>query len=163
MKRLTHCIILIISCIAIKGNTQLLNYKVGLTVQCKNKIIQSEVEIYIKNKLRQTKDIDLVMGKKRNPQWLFLIDIHILEGEYESGRKTGMLAISTIIFEKLLNSEIIPERRKFREEFPATNMPSSSLALYNTENINQYCKLVLNDLDNQLQQYRDARLKYFKQ
>ena len=155
MKRLTYCIIIVICCIAIKGNTQLTNYKVGLIVQCENRIIQSEVEIYIKNKLRKTKDIDLVMGKKQYPQWQFLIDIHILEGEYESGRKTGILAISCIIFEKLVNSEIIPERQKFREEFPAVNIPETSLALYNRENITDYCDSILNDLDNDLQTYRD--------
>ena len=166
MKRLTVSILLIICCISMKGNTQiknLPNFRIGLKVQCENKIIQSKVEINMKRKIREIGDIDMVEGRTKNPLWLKLISIHILEHQYMSGESTGRVSICTDIYSKIGLYEFNKFQQNFRKEFPAIEIPTGSISTCNTDNLTEYCENIVNELDNQLQWYRDNRKRYFQQ
>ena len=115
-------------------------FNVGIIITCDNNHIKTSMMNHTKRGLAQLEDVNIVKGERMNPEWDFLLDIHVLEIKHIDGNPTGFLAICFRMFNRIPASNFKKELVSKYTDLPAVHLPTGDIAYHPANNISAYCE-----------------------
>ena len=136
-------------------------YVVGILIDCDDESLKNYVESHLKRELRSLKDVQIAANLAETYYAEYLIIINLLEIKFQSGKKSGFVAVAASYMqcwqgEKLMatiNKDFIKEESKefafvYFSRMGLVYMPSEMLVAHlRRDNMDKYCKDFIADFD----------------
>ncbi len=160
MKKACMFILLTITVFYLQGShsqvsvqTEPEKFKVAVLVSKSNDDTQSQkslnnlIKSYIKRELRSLGDVEIVDRDLDRATFQYVMAISMVEATYKDGSKTGLVAMSVLLLERIPPNRFNDLWRERYTKFPAFLYPLSGVITVGWTELDEECKSIVADFD----------------